>query len=84
MHIRTSGLDYATMLQAYASVQLNADLGLSDYVYGLGSGIFFLGYMAFQVRINHEVIHDCARVCTEVCAWAHHCSTACQLAYMSL
>ena len=37
------------MLQAYASVQLNADLGLSDYVYGVGSGIFFLGYMVFQV-----------------------------------
>ncbi|CAK0757688.1 hypothetical protein CVIRNUC_002561 [Coccomyxa viridis] len=34
---------------AYASVQLNADLGLSDYVYGLGSGIFFLGYMVFQI-----------------------------------
>ena len=39
------------MLQAYASVQLNADLGLSDYVYGLGSGIFFLGYMVFQVTL---------------------------------
>ena len=37
-------------MQAYASVQLNADLGLSDYVYGLGSGIFFLGYMVFQVE----------------------------------
>lgn len=37
-------------MQAYASVQLNADLGLSDYVYGLGSGIFFLGYMVFQVQ----------------------------------
>ena len=37
------------IMQAYASVQLNADLGLSDYVYGLGSGIFFLGYMLFQV-----------------------------------
>ncbi len=37
------------MMQAYASVQLNADLGLSDYVYGVGSGIFFLGYMVFQV-----------------------------------
>jgi hypothetical protein len=37
------------IMQAYASVQLNADLGLSDYVYGLGSGIFFLGYMFFQV-----------------------------------
>ena len=32
-------------LQAYASTQLNADLGFSDSVYGLGSGIFFVGYM---------------------------------------
>ena len=38
-------------MQAYASVQLNADLGLSDYVYGVGSGIFFLGYMVFQVCV---------------------------------
>ena len=37
------------LMQAYASVQLNADLGLSDYTYGVGSGIFFLGYMVFQV-----------------------------------
>ena len=37
-------------MQAYASVLLNADLGRSVYVYGLGSGIFFLGYMVFQVQ----------------------------------
>ncbi|KAK9915973.1 hypothetical protein WJX75_006795 [Coccomyxa subellipsoidea] len=34
---------------AYASVQLNVDLKFSDSVYGLGSGIFFLGYMVFQI-----------------------------------
>ncbi|BDA43829.1 Putative tartrate transporter [Coccomyxa sp. Obi] len=34
---------------AYASVQLNVDLKFSDTVYGLGSGIFFLGYMVFQI-----------------------------------
>ena len=44
-------------MQAYASVQLNADLGLSDYVYGLGSGIFFLGYMFFQVRTSFSPLH---------------------------
>ena len=43
-------------MQAYASVQLNADLGLSDYVYGLGSGIFFLGYMFFQVRTSFSPV----------------------------
>ena len=47
-------------MQAYASVQLNADLGLSDYVYGLGSGIFFLGYMVFQVQTSlHAHIYFC-------------------------
>lgn len=54
------------MMQAYASVQLNADLGLSDYVYGVGSGIFFLGYMVFQVgymlclplRMQSCTLHD--------------------------
>jgi MFS family permease len=36
-------------MQAYASVQMNADLHYSDAVYGLGSGIFFAGYMIFQI-----------------------------------
>ena len=40
-------------VQAYASVQLNVDLNFSDSVYGLGSGIFFLGYMVFQVSLNY-------------------------------
>jgi hypothetical protein len=34
---------------AFASIQLNQDLGFSPEVYGLGSGLFFLGYAAFQV-----------------------------------
>jgi sugar phosphate permease len=29
---------------AFASVQLNADIGLSPSVYGLGSGLFFISY----------------------------------------
>lgn len=41
------------VVQAYASVQLNVDLNFSDSVYGLGSGIFFLGYMVFQVNLNY-------------------------------
>lgn len=42
------------LAQAYASVQLNIDLKFSDSVYGLGSGIFFLGYMFFQVSVEHR------------------------------
>lgn len=29
---------------AFASVQLNADIGLSPSIYGLGSGLFFISY----------------------------------------
>ncbi len=36
----------------YAKLQFNADLGFSDTVYGLGAGIFFIGYMIFEVPSN--------------------------------
>ena len=36
-------------LQAYASVQLNQDLGYSDSVYGAAAGVFFVSYAVFQV-----------------------------------
>ncbi|CAA9495686.1 MAG: Nitrate/nitrite transporter, partial [uncultured Rubrobacteraceae bacterium] len=28
----------------FAALQMNEDLGFSDAVYGLGAGIFFIGY----------------------------------------
>jgi MFS transporter, ACS family, tartrate transporter len=34
---------------SFAAVQLNQDLGLDCATYGLGSGVFFLGYALFQV-----------------------------------
>jgi sugar phosphate permease len=34
---------------AYAALTMNADLGFSSRVFGLGSGIFFLGYVLFEV-----------------------------------
>src|SRR5438876_333826 len=37
---------------AFAKLQLAQDLGISDAVYGLGAGIFFLGYMLFEVPSN--------------------------------
>lgn len=37
---------------AFASVQLNADIGLSPSVYGLGSGLFFISYAFFQLPSN--------------------------------
>lgn len=35
-----------------ASLQMKQDIGLSDAVYGLGAGIFFLGYVLFEVPSN--------------------------------
>ena len=36
----------------FASLQMNRDLGLSGSVYGLGAGIFFIGYFLFEVPSN--------------------------------
>lgn len=36
----------------FAALQMNADLGFNDTVFGLGAGIFFLGYFLFQVPAN--------------------------------
>jgi ACS family tartrate transporter-like MFS transporter len=36
----------------FAALTMNADLGLSAAAYGLGSGIFFLGYVLFEVPSN--------------------------------
>ena len=35
-----------------AAAQMNRDLGFSAYVYGLGAGIFFIGYSLFEVPSN--------------------------------
>ena len=43
---------------SFAKLQMNSDLGFSDTVYGLGAGIFFLGYFFFEVPSNlilHQV-----------------------------
>ncbi|PNH08134.1 putative metabolite transport protein NicT [Tetrabaena socialis] len=37
---------------AFASIQLNHDLGFNAQVYGFGSGLFFLGYSIFMVPSN--------------------------------
>src|ERR1700730_15602186 len=36
----------------FAALQMKAQLGFSDKVYGLGAGIFFAGYFFFQVPSN--------------------------------
>lgn len=37
---------------SFAALQMNGTLGLSASQYGAGAGIFFLGYLAFQVPSN--------------------------------
>ncbi|MDR5751372.1 MULTISPECIES: MFS transporter [unclassified Caballeronia] len=36
----------------FAKLQMSADLGLSDAVYGFGAGIFFFGYFIFEIPSN--------------------------------
>ena len=31
----------------FAALRMNADIGISQTIYGLGAGIFFLGYFMF-------------------------------------
>ena len=40
----------------FAAVQMKDDLGFSDAVYGLGAGIFFIGYVLFEVPSNMLLI----------------------------
>lgn len=37
---------------SFAKLQMLSDLGLSDAAYGLGAGIFFVGYLMFEVPSN--------------------------------
>ena len=36
----------------FAALRMNADLGLSSAAYGLGAGLFFIGYFLFEVPSN--------------------------------
>jgi ACS family tartrate transporter-like MFS transporter len=36
----------------FAALQMNENLGFSDTVYGIGAGIFFIGYFIFEVPSN--------------------------------
>ena len=46
----------------FAALQMNQDLGLSPAVYGLGAGIFFLGYVLCEVPSNLLLARMGARV----------------------
>ena len=34
---------------AYAAIGMSRDLGFSDRVFGMGVGVFFIGYLALQI-----------------------------------
>src|SRR6478735_4534933 len=37
---------------SFAAVQMNVDLSFSATIYGLGAGLFFLGYSVFEIPSN--------------------------------
>ena len=45
----------------YGQLQMKSDLGFSDAVYGLGAGIFFIGYFLFEVPGNLLLVKIGAR-----------------------
>jgi len=44
---------------SFAKLQMMGDLKFSDSVYGIGVGIFFLGYFAFEIPSN-IILHKVA------------------------
>jgi sugar phosphate permease len=46
----------------FAQLQMKTALGFSDTVYGLGTGIFFLGYFLFEVPSNLLLVRTGARI----------------------
>ena len=46
----------------FAAARMNADLGFSATVYGLGGGLFFLGYALFEVPSNLMAVRYGSRV----------------------
>lgn len=46
---------------AFAALTMNADLGISAYLYGWGAGIFFIGYALFEVPSNLMLVRVGAR-----------------------
>jgi len=36
----------------FAALKMNADIGISPYIFGLGAGVFFLSYFIFEIPSN--------------------------------
>ncbi|HEX5163657.1 MAG TPA: MFS transporter [Steroidobacteraceae bacterium] len=46
----------------FAKLQMNSDLGLSETAYGLGAGIFFIGYALCEIPSNLLLVRFGARI----------------------
>jgi ACS family tartrate transporter-like MFS transporter len=46
---------------SFAALTMNRDLGFSPSIYGLGAGIFFWGYLLFQIPANAVLVRVGAR-----------------------
>src|SRR5687768_13007255 len=44
-----------------AALQMNRDLGLSSAAFGLGAGVFFIGYAFFEIPSNLALVRFGAR-----------------------
>jgi ACS family tartrate transporter-like MFS transporter len=47
---------------SFAALEMNAELGLSQTAYGFGAGIFFLGYVLFEIPSNLILARTGARL----------------------
>ena len=47
---------------SYAALSMNKDLGFSNAVYGLGAGIFFIGYFVMEIPGNLIMVRVGARI----------------------
>src|SRR5205814_6070781 len=47
---------------SFAALRMNQDLGLSATAYGTGAGVFFLGYVLFEVPSNLALARVGARI----------------------
>jgi hypothetical protein len=48
----TNGADEHSALGKFAALTMSKDLGLTPAMFGLGAGIFFIGYFLFEVPSN--------------------------------
>ncbi|SPU77452.1 tartrate transporter [Brucella suis] len=46
----------------FAKLQMSEELGFSEAIYGLGAGLFFIGYFFFEIPSN-ILLHKLGAVC---------------------